>query len=57
MDGFGPAEIKKVKYERYASRSYAAYAAIKLFVEHDPDLMSEADVLSLQPRPAVVIYQ
>ena len=57
MDGFGPAEIKKVKYERYASRSYATHAAIKLFLEHDPDLMSEADVLSLQPLPAVVIYQ
>ena len=57
MDGFGPAEIKKVKYERYASRSYATHAGIKLFMQHDPDLMSEADVLSLQPTPAVVIYQ
>jgi len=57
MDGFGPAEIKKVKYERYASRSYATHAGIKLFMQHDPDLMSEADVLSLRPLPAVVIYQ
>jgi hypothetical protein len=57
MDGFGPAEIKKVKYERYAARSYATHAGIKLFMQHDPDLMSEADVLALQPTPVVVIYQ
>ncbi len=57
MDGFGPAAIKQVKYERYAARSYAFNAAIKLFLEHDPDLMSEEEVLSLNPPPAVVIYQ
>ncbi len=57
MDGFGPAAIKQVQYERYAARPYASHAAIKLFFDHDPDLMSEEEVLSLEPRPAVVIYQ
>ena len=57
MDGFGPAAVKRVKYQQYAARSYAAHAAIKLFLEHDPDLMSEEDVLSLEPTPVVVIYQ
>ena len=57
MDGFGPADIKRVKYQRYASRPYASHAAIKLFFQHDPDLMSEEDVLSLEPWPAVIIYQ
>lgn len=57
MDGYGPAAVKRVKYEQYASRSYATYAAIKLFLEHDPDLMSAQDVLALVPRPAVIIYQ
>ena len=57
MDGFGPAEIKRIKYQRYAERPYASRAAIKLFLDHDPDLMSEADVLSLEPTPAIVIYQ
>ena len=57
MDGFGPAEIKRVKYERFAARPYASHAAIKLFFDYDPDLMSEEDVLSLEPRPAVIIYQ
>ncbi|MEX0785756.1 MAG: hypothetical protein WD939_03875, partial [Dehalococcoidia bacterium] len=57
MDGFGPADVKRVKYQQYAERSYATHAAIKLFFDHDPDLMSEQDVLALEPNPAVVIYQ
>jgi hypothetical protein len=57
MDGFGPAEVKGVKYARFASRSYAQRAGIKLFFEHDSDLMTEAEVMSLQPRPTLVVYQ
>ena len=57
MDGFGPAAVKRATYEEYANRTYAAYAAIKLFFNHDPDLMSEQEVLYLNPMPAVVIYQ
>jgi hypothetical protein len=57
MDGFGPAAIKQVKYQRYAARPYASHAAIKLFFDYDPDLLSEEDVLSLEPPPAVIIYQ
>ena len=57
MDGFGPAAIKRVKYEDLAGRSYATNAGIKLFFDYDPDLMSEEDVLRLQPTPALVIYQ
>ena len=57
MDGFGPAAVKRETYEEYAGRPYAAHAAIKLFFNHDPDLMSEQDVLFLNPTPAVVIYQ
>ncbi len=53
MDGFGPAEIKRVKYGWYAQP--ADYSGIKLFFKHDPDLMSEADVLSLDPD--IIIYQ
>ena len=57
MDGFGPAAVKRATYEEYASRTYAAHAAIKLFFDHDPDLMSEREVLLLNPIPAIVIYQ
>ncbi|MFQ5471561.1 MAG: hypothetical protein ACE5FA_01575 [Dehalococcoidia bacterium] len=53
MDGFGPAAVKEVKYGWFAEP--AEYAGIKLFFKHDPDLMSEADVLALQPN--VIIYQ
>lgn len=53
MDGFGPAEIKRVKYGWYAEP--ADYSGIKLFFRQDPDLMSEADVLTLGPN--LIIYQ
>ena len=53
MDGFGPAEIKKVKYGWFTAT--AEHAGIKLFFRHDPDLMAEEQVLALQPD--VIIYQ
>jgi hypothetical protein len=53
MDGFGPQHIKRVKYEWYAR--FTEYPGIKLFFQHDPDLMTETEVLELEP--AVVIYQ
>lgn len=57
MDGFGMAAVKRATYEKYAGRPYAAHAAIKLFFNHDPDLMSEREVLLLTPPPAVIVYQ
>jgi hypothetical protein len=53
MDGFGPSEIKRVKYGWYAAP--AEYSGIKLFFSHDTDLMSEREVLELNPD--VIIYQ
>jgi hypothetical protein len=53
MDGFGPADIKEVKYGWFTGRS--EHAGIKLFFRHDPDLMNEERVLALQPD--VIIYQ
>lgn len=53
MDGFGPAEIKRVKYGWYAEPG--EYRGIKLFFQHDPDLMTPAEVLELDPN--VIIYQ
>lgn len=53
MDGFGPAEIKRVKYGWYAEPW--DYKGIKLFFEHDPDLMTPSEVLELDPD--VIIYQ
>jgi hypothetical protein len=53
MDGFGPSDIKRVKYGWFATE--AEYSGIKLFFKQDTDLMSETDVLGLQPD--VIIYQ
>jgi len=53
MDGFGPSEIKRVKYGWYAAP--AEHSGIKLFFRHDTDLMSEQEVLELNPD--VIIYQ
>jgi hypothetical protein len=53
MDGFGPSEIKRVKYGWFAAP--AEHSGIKLFFRQDPDLMSDADVLALEPD--VIIYQ
>lgn len=53
MDGFGPSEIKRVKYGWYAAP--AEYSGFKLFFRHDTDLMSEQEVLELNPD--VIIYQ
>jgi hypothetical protein len=55
MDGFGPADVKKVKYGWFSGES--EYSGIKLFFRQEPDLMSEADVLGLQPAVDVIIYQ
>jgi hypothetical protein len=52
-DGVGPSEIKQVKFGWYAAP--AEYAGIKLYFHQDPDLMSESEVLGLDPD--VIIYQ
>jgi hypothetical protein len=53
MDGFGPAEVKRVKYGWFAAP--AEYSGIKLFFRHDTELMTEQEVLQLKPH--VIIYQ
>lgn len=53
MDGFGPKEIKEVKYGWYAAPG--EYGGIKLFFQQDTPLMTEDEVLALNPH--VIIYQ
>jgi len=57
MDGYGPADIKAVKYQRYGAADYAPYGGIKVFLEHDPDPLTEQQLMSMQPRPALIVYQ
>jgi hypothetical protein len=52
-DGVGPADIKQVKFGWYAAP--AEHSGIKLYFRQDTDLMTEADVLGLDPD--VIIYQ
>ena len=57
MDGYGPADIKQVKYLRYGAAPYAPYGGIKIFLEHDPDPLTERQLLALTPRPSLFVYQ
>ena len=57
MDGYGPAGVKEAKYQTYSAADYAPHGGIKIFLQHDPDPLSEWSILSLNPRPAVVVYQ
>lgn len=57
MDGFGPGHVKRAQYEAFGGAAHAPFAGIKLFLEHDPGLLTETDLLNLAPRPALVVYQ
>ena len=56
MDGFGPQSQKLPKYRDFAAASRFEMG-IKLFYRQDTDLMTPAQVLALQPTPAVIDYQ
>ena len=53
MDGFGPAGVKQVKFGWFAEP--AEYSGIQLFFDSDEGLMSDTEVLTLDPD--VIIYQ
>lgn len=55
MDGYGRAEIKEVKYRRYTQ--FAPYGGIKIFPQHDPDPLTEQQLLDIEPRPVFFVYQ
>jgi hypothetical protein len=57
VDGYGPADIKKAKYASYGAAPYAPYGGIKIFLDHDPDVMSEQQLIDIQPRPVFFLYQ
>ncbi len=57
MDGYGAADIKEVKYQRYGAAAYAQFGGMKVFLQHDPDPLTERQLLDIRPRPAFVVYQ
>lgn len=56
-DGFGNPEGKRNDYVQYAGEPGFEYGGFKLFYDWDWPLMAPADVMSLEPRPAIIIYQ
>jgi hypothetical protein len=56
MDGFGSQALKLSSY-RAVMRQPLAFAGIKLFYRQDANLFTPAQVLALEPSPAVVVYQ
>lgn len=57
MDGFGPPFAKKRIYRREITREPVQFGGIKLFYKNDQPMMTRQEVLSLEPKPRVVIYQ
>ena len=57
MDGYGPADIKEAKYARFGAAAYAPFGGIKVFLQHDPNPLTESQLLEITPRPALFVYQ
>ena len=56
IDGFGSPELKKGVYRRLAPRP-PQRSGFKVFYEEDYPVMSPDEVLALEPRPQVVVYE
>jgi len=56
-DGFGSPQGKRSDYLQYAGEPGFEYGGFKLFYDWDWPLMTPADVMSLEPPPAIIIYQ
>jgi hypothetical protein len=57
MDGWGAPEAKTTKYHRFAVTPPSDFAAIKLFYKWDVPVLTPATILSLDPKPDIIIYQ
>jgi hypothetical protein len=57
MDGFGSSEAKLSKYALFVRGERAEHGGLKLFYQHDTDLLMPDQVARLVPQPDVVIYQ
>lgn len=57
MDGFGNPYSKTKIYRREVAREPVQFGGIKLFYKNDQPMLTHRQVLDLQPKPRVVIYQ
>lgn len=56
-DGYGNRNVKIGSWNRVIVDDNVQLAGIKLFYKYDIQLMTPADVLTLEPKPVVIIYQ
>ena len=57
VDGFGDAPNKIAKYEELHAPKGPLFSGFKLFYSEDIGLMTPGDVLGLDPRPDLVVYE
>ena len=57
MDGFGPPALKLAQYRVYVHDQGVGFSGIKLFYHHDQPLLTPPQILALDPRPDLIIYQ
>ena len=57
VDGFGTQSLKVAKYKNFVNQSPGFRRGFKLFYSEDTDTMTPAEVMRLQPRPDVVVYE
>jgi hypothetical protein len=57
-DGVGPANVKIQNYITYADEPAFEFGGFKLFpTDGDYPILSPAEVMGLEPQPALIIYQ
>jgi hypothetical protein len=57
VDGFGTQTLKIAKYKNFVKQAPGFRRGFKLFYSEDTDTMTPAEVMRLQPRPDVVVYE
>lgn len=57
VDGFGTQSLKIAKYKEFTKQATGHRHGFKLFYKEDTNTMSPAQVMRLQPRPDVVVYE
>jgi len=57
VDGFGTQSLKIAKYKGFAAQAQGFHRGFKLFYKEDTDTMTPGQVMRLQPRPDVVVYE
>ena len=57
VDGYGLPDDKRATYEVITGGEAIEYVGFKLWYQQDDPLMTEAEVLALNPSPDLIIYQ